>query len=181
MSRFYNTAGSGSQIGGGRNALTAVVVGLFAAGLGSAAEPRKKERAMNHVRGPFDVKLTPQTLHAEMQGPPFEKLGRMSIDKTFHGGLDARSRGEMLSSLTDVKGSAGYVAIERVDGSLDGRKGTFVLQHSGTMASGNQSLTITVVPDSGTGQLAGLEGRMAIVIDAGKHAYDFEYTLPEAP
>lgn len=165
-----------------KSTLTAVVVaGLFAASHISAAEPRKKEKTMSHARGPFDVKLTPQTLHAEMQGPPFEKLGRMSIDKTFHGGLDAKSRGEMLSSLTGVKGSAGYVAIERVEGSLDGRKGSFVLQHSGTMASGNQSLTITVVPDSGTGQLAGLEGRMAILIDAGKHSYDFEYTLPGNP
>lgn len=136
---------------------------------------------MSHARGPFEVKLTPQPLHAEMVGPLFEKLGRMSIDKTFHGGLDAKSRGEMLSSLTGVKGSAGYVAIERVEGSLDGRKGSFVLQHSGSMARGAQSLTITVVPDSGTGQLVGLEGRMAILVDAGKHSYDFEYSLPESP
>lgn len=165
-----------------KNALTAVVVAsLIGGGLLDAAEPRKKERAMSHARGPFDVKLTPQTLHTEMQGPPFEKLGRMSIDKTFHGVLEAKSRGEMLSSLTGVKGSAGYVAIERVEGSLDGRRGTFVLQHSGTMNGGTQSLTITVVPDSGTGQLAGLEGRMAILIDAGKHSYDFEYTLPDNP
>jgi hypothetical protein len=80
-----------------------------------------------------------------------------------------------------VKGLAGYVAIERVEGTLNGRKGSFVLQHSGSMTRGAQSLTITVVPDSGTGQLVGLEGRMAILIDAGKHSYDFEYTLPETP
>jgi hypothetical protein len=87
----------------------------------------------------------------------------------------------MLTAGTDVKGSAGYVAIERVAGTLHGRSGSFILQHSGTMTRGALQLTITVVPDSGTAQLAGLTGKMAIKIADGKHSYDFEYTLPEAP
>ncbi|MBL8112628.1 MAG: DUF3224 domain-containing protein [Acidobacteria bacterium] len=136
---------------------------------------------MIQARGPFQVVLAPQPLHTEMQGAGFEKVGRMSLDKAFQGDLEATSRGEMLSALSDVKGSGGYVAIERVEGTLKGRKGSFVLQHSGSMARGAQSLTITVVPDSGTGQLVGLEGRMAILVDAGKHSYDFEYSLPESP
>jgi hypothetical protein len=103
----------------------------------------------------------------------------MSLDKQFHGDLEATSKGEMLTAGTGVPGSAGYVAIERVDGTLHGRGGTFVLQHSGTMTRGAPQLTITVVPDSGAGQLAGLAGRMAITIADGKHTYDFEYTLAE--
>jgi hypothetical protein len=108
-------------------------------------------------------------------------LGRMSIDKQFHGDLEATSKGQMLTAGTGVKGSAGYVAIERVSGTLHGRSGTFVLQHSGTMTRGAPQLTITVVPDSGTGQLVSLAGKMAIKIADGKHSYDFDYTLPEAP
>jgi len=120
------------------------------------------------------VKLTPQE--------PGDKaadatLGRMSIDKQFHGDLEGTSKGEMLTAGTSVKGSAGYVAIERVSGTLGGRSGAFVLQHSGTMTRGAPQPTITVVPDSGTGQLAGLAGKMAIAIADGKHSYDFEYTL----
>jgi hypothetical protein len=101
----------------------------------------------------------------------------MSIDKRFHGDLEATSKGEMLMAGTAVEGSAGYVAIEIVSGTLQGRSGTFVLQHSGTMTRGAPQLTITVVPDSGTGQLLGLAGRMTIIIAGGKHSYDFEYTL----
>ncbi|PYR90434.1 MAG: DUF3224 domain-containing protein [Acidobacteria bacterium] len=106
-----------------------------------------------------------------------EGLARMSIDKRFHGDLEATSTGEMLSAGTSVKGSAGYVAIERVTGTLAGRSGTFVLQHTGTMNRGTPDLTITVVPDSGTGDLTGLAGRMSINIDEGKHSYGFDYTL----
>jgi hypothetical protein len=105
----------------------------------------------------------------------------MSIDKQFHGDLRATSKGEMLTAGTGVEGSAGYVAIEQVDGTLHGRSGTFVLQHSGTMARGVPQLTITVVPDSGTGELAGLAGKMTIEIADGRHSYDLEYTLAEAP
>ena len=130
-----------------------------------------------HASGTFDVKLTPQAAEDSDAG-----LGRMAIDKQFHGDLEGTSRGFMLSSAaTVVKGSGGYVAMERVTGALRGRKGTFVLQHSGTMTRGVAQLSVTVVPDSGTDQLAGLAGIMTIKIDAGKHSYEFEYTLPVTP
>lgn len=128
--------------------------------------------------GTFEVKLTPQASDDKAEGTP---LGRMSIDKQFHGELDATSKGEMLTAVTGVQGSAGYVAIERVSGTLHGRSGTFVLQHSGTMTRGTPQLTITVVPDSGTGQLVGLAGEMTIEIADGKHSYEFEYTLAGTP
>lgn len=101
----------------------------------------------------------------------------MSIDKKFHGDLEGTSKGEMLSAGTAVKGSAGYVAMERVSGTLDGRHGTFTLQHFATMTRGAPHLQIVVVPDSGTGELVGLAGRMTIEIEGGKHSYDFEYTI----
>ncbi len=130
-----------------------------------------------HASGAFEVKLEPQGSGDKAEG---STLGRMSIDKQFHGDLEATSKGEMLSAMTDTKGSAGYVAIERVTGKLQGRSGSFVLQHTGTMTRGEPQLTITVVPDSGSGQLVGLTGKMTIKITDGKHFYDFEYTLPEA-
>jgi hypothetical protein len=130
------------------------------------------------AKGTFDVKLTPQAMEEKTDGAP---LGRMSIDKQFHGDLEATSKGEMLTAGTVVKGSAGYVAIERVSGTLDGRIGTFVLQHNGVMTRGAPQLTITVVPDSGTGELAGLAGKMTINIVDGKHLYEFEYTLAGTP
>ena len=105
------------------------------------------------------------------------KLGRMSLEKQFHGELEATSVGEMLSVGTEVAGSAGYVAMERVNGTLDGRTGSFALQHSGAMTRGEPQLSVTVVPDSGTGQLAGIAGRMTIKIVEGKHFYEFRYTL----
>ena len=105
-------------------------------------------------------------------------LGRFGLDKEFAGDLAGPSRGEMLSAMTSVSGSAGYVAIERVKGTLHGRSGSFVLQHSGTMTRGAQQLTLTVVPDSGTGELEGLAGAMSIDIANGKHSYEFGYTLP---
>lgn len=124
------------------------------------------------IRGEFEVALTPREGTAE-------GLGRMSLDKTYRGALEAVSRGEMLTAATPVAGSAGYVAVERVDGTLDGRAGTFILQHSATMTRGTPQLSIGVVPDSGTGELAGLVGRLSIEITGGKHFYVFEYTLPE--
>jgi hypothetical protein len=136
----------------------------------------QKEAVVAHARGPFDVKLTPHPFDEKNEDP---LLGRMALDKQFHGDLEGTSRGAMLSAGTGVKGSGAYVAIERVTGSLRGRSGSFVLQHSGTMERGTSHLTITVVPDSGTGQLAGLTGKMNINIADGKHSYDFEYTLPE--
>ena len=133
---------------------------------------------MTRATGTFEVKLNPQELADKAASTT---LGRLSIDKQFHGDLGATSKGEMLSAGTSVKGSAGYVAIERVSGTLQGRNGSFVLQHSGTMARGDFQLSVTVVPDSGTDQLAGLAGKMAINIIDGKHLYDFEYTLVESP
>jgi hypothetical protein len=118
------------------------------------------------------VKLTPQDGAAE-------GLGRMRIEKVYRGALEAVARGEMLTAGTTVPGSAGYVAVERVDGTLEDRAGTFVLQHSATMTRGAPQLSIGVVPDSGTGELIGLVGRMTIEITGGKHYYVFEYTLPE--
>ena len=128
-----------------------------------------------NARGTFEVKLSPQPLSYKTDDA---MLARMSLDKQFHGDLEGTSAGEMLSAGTVTKGSASYVAIERVSGTLAGREGTFVLQHSATMNRGVPSLSITVVPDSGTGDLAGLTGTMMIVIEDGKHFYEFEYTLP---
>jgi hypothetical protein len=156
-------------------------VGLASSPNGQVASARReateKRTAMTtHARGTFEVKLNPLPADEASRDPA---LGRMSIDKQFHGDLDGTSKGQMLSAGTEVRESAGYVAIERVTGTLQGRRGTFVLQHSGLMARGVPQLTITVVPDSGTGQLVGLAGTMGITIANGKHSYDFEYTLPE--
>jgi hypothetical protein len=138
----------------------------------------QKEASMTtHATGTFEVKLNPQTPDGKFEDAT---LGRMTIDKQFHGDLEATSKGQMLTAATDVKGSAGYVAIERVTGTLHGRSGSFVLQHTGTLTRGVPTLSVTVVPDSGTGQLVGLTGKMNIIITAGKHSYDFEYTLPSA-
>lgn len=132
---------------------------------------------MFHAKGTLEVKLTPQK--PDNKEAESANLGRMSIDKQFFGDLEATSKGEMLSAMTEVKGSAGYVAMERVSGTLQGRSGAFVLQHSGTMTRGAAQLSITVVPDSGTGQLVGLAGTMTVKITDGKHFYEFDYTLPE--
>ena len=113
------------------------------------------------------------------QGAEGITLGRMSIDKTFSGALDATSKGEMLSAMTPTEGSAGYVAIEQVTGSLSGKKGSFVLQHFGTMNRGKNRLVLEVVPDSGSGELTGLSGTMLIKIESGKHFYEFEYELTD--
>ena len=129
-----------------------------------------------HAQGTFEVKLNSQPAYENSEGA---LLGRLSIDKTFSGDLLATSRGEMLSAGTAVKGSAGYVAMERVVGTLAGRSGTFVLQHSGTMTRGTPHLTVTVVPDSGTGELTGLSGSMTITIASGAHSYAFEGALPD--
>jgi len=127
-----------------------------------------------HVSGTFEVTVNPD--------PPYDiapgaTLGRMVITKQFHGELEASARVEMLSARSAVQGSAGYVAIERVIGKLQGKSGTFVLQHSGTMKRGKSTLTVSVVPDSGTEELTGLAGTMTIDIVDGKHLYGFDYTL----
>lgn len=128
------------------------------------------------IQGKFDVTLNPlETFAAGVEGL---MLGRLSIEKTFHGDLSAKSRGEMLSAKTTVKGSAGYVAIEQVEGSLSGMKGSFALQHFGIMNAGQSRLILEVVPDSGTRELVGLSGSMEIKIESGQHFYVFEYHLP---
>ncbi|HTV13221.1 MAG TPA: DUF3224 domain-containing protein [Acidobacteriaceae bacterium] len=133
---------------------------------------------MHQVSGSFDVKIEPQ----KADNPPAREseLGRMSIDKQFHGDLEAVSKGEMLSFMNREVGSGGYVALEKVTGTLSGHTGSFVLQHNATMNHGAPELNIIVVPGSGTGELTGLTGTMKIRIESGKHFYDFDYTLPDA-
>jgi hypothetical protein len=126
------------------------------------------------VSGEFDVRMTPQAQDGGADAP-----GRMLLDKRYHGALEAVSVGQMLALMTGTPGSAGYVAIERVTGSVDGRQGSFAVQHSGTMTRGLPGLLITVVPDSGTGALEGISGVMQIRVEGGnKHFYDFDYSLP---
>ncbi len=125
--------------------------------------------------GEFEVDLKP--LNSYSQGSEGIQLGRLSIDKTFHGDLEAKSIGEMLSAMTAVKGSAGYVAIEQVTGTLDGKQGSFVLQHFGIMSGKTQRLILEVVPDSGSGELKGISGKMQIHIEGKIHRYEFDYSL----
>lgn len=129
---------------------------------------------MSRAKGEFVVALTPQASD-EITGA--STLARLAIDKQFSGDLIGVSKGEMLSAGTPVKGSAGYVAIERVTGALHGRTGTFVLQHNGTMTRGSPELTVSVVPDSGSGELTGLTGTMRIIIEGKRHFYEFDYAL----
>jgi len=136
--------------------------------------PRLEVRIVSRANGPFEVTLKPLPMDND---PGSEMLARMSIDKQFSGDLEATSKGQMLTGGTAIKTSAGYVAIELVTGTLKGRKGSFILQHNGVMNRGAPSLVITVVPDSGTEQLEGIRGTMAIKIDGGKHSYELNYTL----
>jgi hypothetical protein len=130
---------------------------------------------MPHATGTFEVKLVPQPAASDAD----PALGRMSIDKQFRGDLEGTSQGQMLTAGTGVAGSGAYVAVEKIIGTLNGRSGSFILQHQGTMTRGAPQLTITVVPDSGTDELAGLSGNFSIKIDDGKHSYDFDYTLAQ--
>jgi Protein of unknown function (DUF3224) len=142
---------------------------------GADSIPHQEHLVTNRASGTFDVKLTPQ--------PPEERvgdstIGRMAIEKQFHGDLEGTSRGQMLATMTGTPGSAGYVAMERVTGTLRGKHGTFALQHSGTMTRGAPQLIVNVVPDSGTGDFAGIEGAMTIEIVDKNHFYRFDYELP---
>jgi Protein of unknown function (DUF3224) len=128
------------------------------------------------ARGTFEVKMTPQR---DDDKAPGSTLGRLSLEKKFAGDLEGAGSGEMLTAMSEVEGSAGYVAVERITGSLHGRAGSFALQHNGTMARGEPQLTITVVPDSGSGRLLGLDGKFSIKVEEGSHTYEFDYTLPE--
>jgi hypothetical protein len=131
---------------------------------------------MKRATGSFEVSLQPLSNTDVTTDAMF---GRLLLNKTFNGDLVATACGQMLSAMTTVKGSAGYVAIDHVTGNLDGRQGGFVLQHSGAMERGKQRLSIMVVPDSGTGELAGISGTLSINVIDGKHFYDFIYSIPE--
>ncbi len=132
---------------------------------------------MAKIEGAFEANMSPT--EAGFTGRDGIQIGRFALDKTYHGALSARGVGDMLSARTAVETSAGYVAIEQVTGELDGRSGSFVLQHTGLMGPDGPSLSIAVVPDSGTGDLTGLRGQMDILIEDGAHRYVFEYSLPD--
>jgi hypothetical protein len=151
------------------NIFLLATLGCFCLAMAVAADPPAKRAA-----GAFDVKVIPLTLE-DKTAPATQ--GRMSLDKQYHGDLEASAKGEMLTAMAE-QGSAVYVAIERVTGKLNGRSGSFVLYHTGLSKRGAQELTVTVAPDSGTGELKGLAGKMTIVIEGKKHSYVFDYTLP---
>jgi hypothetical protein len=135
------------------------------------------------ANGSFEVTMTPAPADAAAPSAaapptPGATLGRALLDKRYMGDLQATAQGQMLSAITTTAGSAGYVAIEHVTGTLHGRSGSFVLQHSGLMNRGEKQLVVTVVPDSGTDALAGLAGRLDIRISEGRHLYVLDYTLP---
>ena len=140
------------------------------------SQKEKKLSTTNHASGTFEVKMTSTATDTGATAG----IGRFSLDKQFHGDLEGASKGEMLAISTTVSGSAGYVAMEQVTGVLSGRKGTFALQHTGTMNRGAPELSVTVVPDSGTGELVGLSGKLDIKISDGKHFYEFDYVLAAA-
>lgn len=160
-----------------RNLSFALVAALIVAAP-ITAPSSKEQSAMNRVAaGPFDVQVTPQPRDATQSDVAVDRL---LLEKRYHGGLDASGRGQMLGVHGSVETSGGYVAIERVEGTLDGRRGTFALQHSGTMTKdAGYALDVKIVPDSGTGELAGIAGTLEIIIaPGGKHSYKLAYTLP---
>ena len=150
---------------------------LFLSLLVPVAVAAQETKVSRVAKGEFTVAMKPLALEGVDAAA---KLGRMSLDKQITGDLVAATQGQMFTAVTDVQGSAVYVAVERVAGTLDGRRGSFVLHHRGVMDRGRQDLSIAVVPDSGTGELAGIAGDFRIVIEGGRHAYEFEYSLPEA-
>lgn len=157
-----------------------VPVAAFALAVALAAHstPETPEKIMMHANGTFEVKLAPQPA---TPGVEAAALGRQTIDKHFHGDLEGSSLGEMLAVMSAVHGSGAYVALERVTGTLGGKRGSFVLMHSATMTRGAPAMSVTVVPDSGTEELTGLSGTLVIHIDAkGGHAYTFDYSLPSS-
>ncbi len=153
-----------------RLTITALAIAL----LSPLSPAQQKETPMtHHAHGTFTVSVKPLT------PPPAEGLGRFSIDKEIHGDLEATTKGEMFSGGDPKQGTAGYVAIEVVTGTLAGKHGSFALQHSATMDRNGLKMTVIVVPGSGTGELKGIEGTFTIHIENGQHSYDLEYTLPE--
>ena len=156
-----------------------ILFGLTLAGLAvcakadeGASNSNQKEAPMT-ARGTFEVKVTLQPQDDSAGGP----FSRLFLDKQFHGDLEANSKGQMLAAGTAVEGSGAYVALELVTGRLNGKRGSFILQHKGTMRKGVYVMNVTVVPDSGTDELAGIAGAMTIIIEGAKHSYEFEYTL----
>jgi hypothetical protein len=150
---------------------------VIAAPRSSVADGNQKDGQMTTTiaKGEFDVKLAPQPSEDKAEGAP---MGRMTLDKVFRGDLDGTGKGEMLTAMSPaIKDSGVYVAVERVSGALNGRKGTFALHHTGIMNRGQQNLTVTIVPDSGTGDLTGISGTMKIIIDGKKHFYELEYQI----
>ena len=147
---------------------------LQAAPTPTPAQPTTKAASMSqHAHGTFTVDVRPLT------PTPAEAIARYSIDKQIHGDLEATTKGEMFSAGNPKSGQAGYVAIEVVTGTLAGRSGSFALQHTATMDASGPKMTVTVVPGSGTGGFAGIRGTFTIVIEQGKHSYDFDYMVPE--
>lgn len=142
---------------------------------GQQQDARREARVSARASGTFEVKLTPQPPAHDTDA---QSIGRLSIEKIYHGDLAGTAQGQMLTALTAVKGSAGYVAIERVTAKLHGKRGSFVLQHHGIMDRDEQSLTVVIVPDSGTDDLVGIEGSMKIMVNGGKHLYAMDYSLP---
>jgi Protein of unknown function (DUF3224) len=143
-----------------------------------AAKLLRKDPVMTrHAEGTFEAKTAPVAAGEVLAGT---SIGRFSLVKQYHGDLEGPSKGEMIAAGDLAKGNAGYVALEQVTGTLNGRSGSFALQHTGTMEGGAYKLTVTVVPGSGTGDLVGLAGTLTIVIEKGKHSYTFDYTLPTA-
>ncbi|WP_332859286.1 DUF3224 domain-containing protein [Janthinobacterium svalbardensis] len=154
--------------------LAACCLSVAPAGAASSAEGDHRMHA--HATGSFSISMTPATAS---QRAGCTTLGRVLLDKVYAGDLVATAKGEMLNAVTDTKGAAGYVAMEAITGILQGRQGSFVAQHAGTMADGKQQLSIVIVPHSGTGQLTGIRGTLAIRIENGQHFYDIDYSLPE--
>ncbi len=143
----------------------------------AAQTPAKKDAPMSHrATGTFDVKVAP----LESYNKDDKALGHLGIDKQYHGDLEATAKAEMVAYGTGAPGTSGaIVGIEKVTGKLAGRSGSFVLQHNATMTKGTPEMSVTVVPDSGTGEFAGIGGKMQIILEGGKHSYVFDYTLPE--
>jgi len=153
--------------------LTGLAVAVFMVHGSSDNGAATQRNGTSTARGTFEVKVTPQPKDEKAAGP----FDRLFIAKQFHGDLEAVSQGQMMAANTSVEGSGAYVALELVSGTLGGKRGSFVLQHKGTMRRGRYEMLVTVVPDSGTDGLSGIAGTMTILIDGSKHSYEFEYTL----
>lgn len=157
-----------------QRALWVVSLGVAAATSAATPEPANEEAHMHTISGRFEVRMTPEPGELDAIG-----VSRFRLDKRYEGALSAEAQGLMTAHRTPTAGSAGYVAVERVSGTLDGRRGSFVLMHTGLMWGETRQLRIEVIPDSADGDLAGLRGQMGIRIEAGVHYYDFEYSLPD--